>query len=128
MKEKFSVEDVARICHEANRVLCSTIDDYSQYIWELAEDWQKESAVNGVLFRLNNPTSRPRDSHANWMEEKERDGWVHGEVKDAEKKTHPCMVPYRLLPPTQRAKDYLFVAIVDALSEFMEEETPRGGE
>jgi hypothetical protein len=44
-----------------------------------------------------------------------KDGWVYGEVKDAEKKTHPCLVPFDQLPLFQQKKDKLFCAIVDAL-------------
>jgi hypothetical protein len=49
------------------------------------------------------------------MEDKIKDGWVYGETKDAEKKTHPCLVPFHELPEFQQKKDKLFCAIVDAL-------------
>ena len=49
------------------------------------------------------------------MQEKINDGWVYGEVKDAEKKTHPCIVPFEELPEFQQKKDALFCAIVDSL-------------
>jgi hypothetical protein len=44
---------------------------------------------------------------------------VYGEVKDAEKKTHPCIVPYKDLPPEQQAKDHLFKAVVSALAPLL---------
>jgi len=47
---------------------------------------------------------------------KEADGWKYGPVKDAEKKEHPCFRPYNLLPRDQKAKDYIFRAIVHALT------------
>jgi hypothetical protein len=50
------------------------------------------------------------------MKEKLDAGWVYGEVKDAEKKTHPCLVPFSELPPFQQQKDSLFCGIVDALA------------
>ena len=53
--------------------------------------------------------------HNNWSAEKVADGWVYGEVKDVEKKTHPCLVPFDQLPLFQQKKDKLFSAIVDAL-------------
>lgn len=49
------------------------------------------------------------------MKEKIEDGWVYGDEKDTEKKTHPCLVPYEELPEFQKKKDALFQAIVDAL-------------
>jgi len=51
-----------------------------------------------------------------WLEDKKKDGWVYGEVKDAEAKTHPCIVPFEELPEFQKKKDALFCAIVDSLS------------
>lgn len=44
-------------------------------------------------------------------------GWKYGPVKDPERKEHPCFVPYDGLPPEQRAKDYLFRAVVHQLSD-----------
>ena len=61
------------------------------------------------------PDATPADSHANWMAEKIADGWTYGEVKDADAKTHPCMVPYDQLPEFEKKKDALFLAIVGAL-------------
>lgn len=46
---------------------------------------------------------------------------MYGEVKDAEKKTHPCIMSYDALPPEQRTKDHLFGAAVRAaLDAFVE--------
>ena len=106
---------IARICHEANRAYCESLGDLTQTTWDNAPDWQKESAINGVQFHMDNPDSKPSDSHENWMKEKESDGWVFGEVKDPEKKEHPCMVPYDQLPQEQQVKDALFIGIVRAL-------------
>lgn len=115
------VEDIARVCHEANESLCVTQGDFSQSSWDEAPDWQKESAINGVKFHLDNPFATPENSHENWLKEKEADGWTYGEVKDPEKKEHPCMVSYGYLPLEQQAKDYLFRGIVHALAPFINE-------
>lgn len=107
--------DIAKACHEVNRAYCASLGDTSQLPWEEAPDWQKLSAINGVLFHLRDAEAGPSGSHDNWLLEKQRDGWVYGEVKDAEAKTHPCMVAYDELPKEQQTKDALFVAIVHAL-------------
>ena len=107
--------EVARVCHEVNRAYCESIGDMSQPKWEDAPDWQKESAYNGVRYHSENPNSEPADSHNNWRAEKEADGWVYGDVKDPEKKTHPCMVDYDDLPQAQKTKDYLFIAVVRSM-------------
>lgn len=113
-----SLEDIiAEICHEANRLWCQSHGDMSQVPWMNAPDWQRESAVNGVIFIMQNPDAGDSASHDNWMREKLANGWVYGEVKDADAKTHPCLVPFVQLPPEQQAKDALFRSIVLALTK-----------
>ncbi len=113
-------EEVAKICHEANRTLCETQGDFSQDEWSESPEWQRESAISGVNFHLDNPDATPENSHENWLKEKAEDGWKYGEIKNAETKEHPCFVSYPELPRHQQAKDYLFRAIVHSLSNFVE--------
>jgi hypothetical protein len=113
--EMYKIIDIARICHQANKAWCQANHDFSQKDWDEAEEWQQDSAINGVKFRLENPNAKEDAQHNAWMEDKIKDGWVYGEVKDAEKKTHPCIVPFNELPEFQQKKDKLFCAIVDAL-------------
>ncbi len=109
-----TIEQVARVCHEANRAWCEATGDTSQLPWDDVPDWQRESAVVGVQGVIDGNT--PEMSHGSWLRHKEADGWVYGEAKDPEAKTHPCFVPYADLPPEQQVKDHLFVAVVKALS------------
>jgi hypothetical protein len=115
----FSVLTVAQICHEANRALCEATGDHSQQPWQFAEDWQRESAINGVQFALNNPDAPDSAQHDAWSAEKIEQGWTYGTVKDADAKTHPCLIPFDELPPEQRAKDTLFRGIVKALTSYL---------
>ncbi len=107
---------IAIVCHEANRAYCAGIGDLSQPVWAEAPQWQRDSAINGVEFHMDNPDADPAHSHENWLAEKEKDGWVYGEVKDEVTRTHPCILPYLELPLEQQIKDSLFIAIVHALS------------
>lgn len=107
-------EDIARICHEANRAYCATLGDFSQPQWEDAPEWQQTSAINGVKAHFGEGLT-PEQSHESWLAEKVAAGWVYGPVKDADAKTHPCCVPYAELPEAQKRKDHLFGAIVAAL-------------
>lgn len=109
------IEDVARICHEANRQLCIAHGDLSQLDWLASPDWQRESAIQGVKWRLSYPDAPCSAQHVAWSEAKVADGWVYGPTKDADKKTHPCLIPYDKLPLEQKLKDALFVAIVMSL-------------
>lgn len=104
---------IARLCHEVNRAYCQSIGDYSQPKWDDAPQWQKESAIKGVQFHIDNPSASPSASHDSWLAEKASTGWKYGPVKDADKKEHPCFVPYEQLPSEQKAKDYIFKACVE---------------
>ena len=108
-----NIEQIAKTAHEVNKAWCELNEDFSQTSWDLAPDWQKESAVNGVEFNINNKATA-EEIHQNWMNDKVADNWVYGEVKDIEKKTHPCLVPYHELSYEQKVKDHLFRAVVNS--------------
>lgn len=105
-----ALEAAARAAHEVNRAYCLALGDTSQPPWETAPEWQKDSAVKGVLGVMKGNT--PRASHEGWLEEKRANGWKYGPVKDPDKREHPCFVPYDELPPEQKAKDTIFVTVV----------------
>lgn len=108
------IRNAAAAAHEANRVYCESTGDMSQPLWRDAPEWQQQSAYKGVLHIIENPNTTPEESHVNWLKEKTADGWVYGEVKDPDEKTHPCMVPYKDLPEHHQVKDALFIAVVRA--------------
>jgi hypothetical protein len=110
---------IAYMCHEANRVYCASIGDSSQVGWNDAPEWQKQSAINGARFVYDNPSAPASANHDSWSAEKVADGWVYGEVKDPEAKTHHCLVPFEELPAEQQFKDVLFRTIaLSAISAF----------
>lgn len=107
---------IARVCHEANRAYCQALGDDSQPAWEDAPDWQRESARMGVDLHLMGEFG-PEASHISWMNQKLNDGWKYGPMKDADKKEHPCLVPFAELPREQQAKDFIFRAVVHAMRQ-----------
>ena len=112
----FLIIQIARLCHEANREYCISIGDFSQVPWEQAPFWQKLSAVKGVLYHLYfYPAFNPQASHESWLMEKTNDGWKYGPKKDADKKEHPCFVPYEQLPIEQQLKYHMFINIIHAV-------------
>lgn len=104
------IEFCARAGHDMNRIYCEAQGDFSQPTWELAPPWQKESARLGVVLALNGAT--PEQSHEGWLAQKTKGGWKYGEVKNVEKKEHPCFRPYSELPAAQKIKDGLYLASV----------------
>ena len=112
--------DIARIAHSANKSYCECLGDDSQLDWVLAPNWQKESVINGVEFRLKNRNGTAEENHNNWLKLKREQGWKYGVKKNIDKKEHPCFIPYDSLPELQKVKDVLFINIVDCLKEFLE--------
>lgn len=112
---RLKVERIAKACHNINRAYCEALGDDSQLPWEEAPEWQRESARTVVRYHLEHSETTPSDSHKSWLTQKELEGWKYGPVKDADKKEHPCFVPYEELPPAQQAKDFIFLAVVREL-------------
>lgn len=103
----------ARAAHEVNRAYCMVLGDTSQQPWDDAPNWQKVSVLNGVEGVLRG--NSPEQSHDLWLAGKRHEGWRYGPVKDPILQEHPCFLPYAELPPEQKAKDALFVSVVQAM-------------
>jgi hypothetical protein len=110
-------EQIAEVCHEANRGLQSAVPAKGIPVaatWAEFPQDQKIGIISGVRGARMGAT--PEESHRCWCDFKVAAGWVYGEVKDDKAKTHPCLVGYGDLPPENKIKDDLFLAIVRALS------------
>ena len=114
----FDARELAELVHEVNRAICSSFmqwsaDDPAMADWENVPQSMVNSILDGIKWIVENPTSHSgEDLHENWASYKRAQGWVYGPVKDMGKKTHPCLVPYDELPPNQKVKDAVFMAIV----------------
>lgn len=113
------IEEIAEVCHEANRALQLLAGEDPSPHFREAPSWQIDSALEGVSAALEGQTSE--QLHESWCRYKIADGWVYGKVKDAAAKTHPCLVPYPELPVKQRLKDAVFRGIVAAFTETYKE-------
>jgi hypothetical protein len=107
-------EQIAQIAHEVIKAYCEALGDFSQPKWKDAPDWQRESAISGIKFHKSNPGATPEQMHESWLKMKRDDGWKYGLLKNAETKEHPCFRPFSHLPVEQKAKDYIFLAVVNS--------------
>lgn len=119
LPRKVTIASIAQIAHEINKSFCSSIGDHSQPEWDSAPEWQRSSAINGVKFHLDNPDASPSASHESWLKQKTEEGWKFGPIKNADKKEHPCYVPYEMLPESQKSKDYLFKQVIHSLKPYL---------
>lgn len=82
---------------------------------------QMDSLLDGIAYMDANPNITPEENHNNWMKAKTAQGWVYGEVKDFEKKTHPDLVPFEDLPEVEQRKDINDAVIHKIASELWDE-------
>jgi hypothetical protein len=53
------------------------------------------------------------NAHELWARQRLSDGWRYGSRRDDRKKEHPCLVPYRELPESE--KQYDRIAAIETL-------------
>jgi len=113
---KISVEEIAKVCHEANRALTACVGDVPvQSPWELVSEDMRKSCIRGVEFALANPNAPASAQHEAWVADRLANGWTLGPERSDLLKTHPMLIPYEQMPEHVQKKDALFKAIVNAL-------------
>ena len=68
--------------------------------------------MESIYAALHNPNLTAKDMHDTWMDNKAKDGWVYGDVKDADAKTHPLMIPFEQMNDIDKMKDQIFIDVV----------------
>lgn len=119
MESEYKISILAMLAHSVNMAYCKAIGEPNYGTWAEAPAIIRDGVIRGVQLRLANRELTPKDMHEAWMADKLAEGWVLGEKKDPEAKTHPNLVPYDELPVSQRVKDYLFSAVIDSTLSLM---------
>lgn len=109
------LESIASVAHEANRRYCQLVGDRVLPPWDQLDPQVRVGTTNGVRMMLTGTPVSPEESHAAWCREKVLAGWHPGDVTDDVAKTHKNLRAYSELPPEQKMKDHLFIAIVQTL-------------
>lgn len=64
----------------------------------------------------------PEELHGSWMQAYIDMGWKYGEKYNAQKMTHPDMVPYAQLNQLEKDKDSVFVALCEIARKWIRED------
>ena len=76
-----NIEYIAKLAHEINRAYCESIGDSSQVSWDDVPEWQRQSSISGVKFRIENPDSPNSSQHEKWFDDKVKDALFVAVVK-----------------------------------------------
>ncbi len=118
MDNKITTRQIAKICHAAIQAIRVEIGE------EKLPDWENldvgicaslEVGVNLALNDLRDGAVNPMSLHESWTRARVESGWVLGETIDHDKKTHPFLVPWPILPDAQKMKGYVFCGIVSGI-------------
>jgi hypothetical protein len=115
-------ESIAQIAHEVNRGYSVAMGDDSYPSWVESTPDQQLIVTTAVTFYIENPEAEVASFHEAWLEKMTEEGWVFGEELSEEGKTHPLIVPFDALPEDQKAKYFMFRAVVQAVSSLPPEE------
>lgn len=110
-RQQAFIEHAARAAHSVNNAYRAGLGEEVKPDWDNCPEELKNSVrrgVRGIVYE----DKTPEQSHEGWLRFKAEHGWTYGEVEDAVKKTHPCMLAYKDLPLAQRFKDTIFFCTV----------------
>jgi hypothetical protein len=118
---RMKVEDVARLVHESNRIVCvatSTGHDRRPH-WDDAPQEQRDSCIDGVRKILSGAVKSVRENHENWRRLKGDQGWSWAPKRNEEKKESPCICDYDQLPIAEKVKSENLQIIVEFARPFL---------
>jgi len=90
-------QQLARLCHEADRVLCSMQGDARVSPWETLDEKTQDEVVAAVREVLEHPELTDEARHARWLRQRREAGWIYGPVRSIPGRTDPALLEYGAL-------------------------------
>lgn len=113
--------EVAKECHIANNALMVSNGEIENPVdWNELDTHTKNINLASVLKIYDYPNLTAEDIHDEWMLNKIDDGWVYGEVKDVERKTHPLICDFDSMNDIDKMKDQIFIDKVNSRRNYID--------
>ena len=113
-KTRLSHEDIARVAYDANMRL-NLLTGVESPAWDDFTPEDRDLFIDGVRMQIEQPNRTIEQIHEDWVDDRIRNGWRYGTVRDHTRKTHPSIVPFAELSLVEKVKDTLFASIVTSL-------------
>lgn len=112
-----TLEEIARICHETNRVLSPGPS------WQECPQRMRDDTIGSIILLKDRPDLTAEKLHQWWRDDKKANDWKYGPEKDEKLKTHPCLIGegFHDLSESDQAKDYLRIGVAKALLPLLED-------
>lgn len=107
-------EQLACVGYEANRAYAASIGEQNPP-WDEAVADDRQLWILAAQYCTETPGFSDADLHQLWCGAEQAIGWSYGPVLDNDRKRHPHLVPWDVLPEPQRRKVTMFRLIVQAL-------------
>jgi hypothetical protein len=82
--------------------------------WEQRDEKFRANMIQAVAKQCGSDRlTCPEALHDAWVKAYEDMGWIYGEFRDTDKKTHPDMVPFDQLSRLEQEKDQVFLMLCE---------------
>lgn len=102
--------------------ICDLVSTYSKMVtgkntttykcWSEMTEEQQTDFKSIVASCIRNPARTPSEQHERWLISKITSGWTYGKIANADKKQHPNIVHWELLPNEEQFKDAIFCLLI----------------
>jgi hypothetical protein len=117
-----TARDLGRLMHALRREIALMFGGNVPPAWEdsACTEAMKASSERGALAMLVNPDMTAEEEHNRWWDERKKQGWTYGPVRDNARKIHPMMKQFTELPLGEQLKDLARIAMANELRKLID--------
>jgi hypothetical protein len=106
---ELNLDEIAKICHNTHVRYCSNMNLKGMTLsWNDVQENHKNIIKDSLQKIINGEIKNPKESHNNFVKQKEKEGWVYGEDYSLEDKINPRLTDFENLSINDKVKEILF--------------------